>query len=239
MLGMGTGAIETHYHLEESSDSVLTPDFRIVLPGPGEFNLAIRSDSRGNTCISSLAGSTSSVIVAELLGAGTYEVKPLQEAFFRQGKLDSIERPVSDCGCPPPPEPVLRASADPNSVIPEAQAGSKLQLDNSSSPRPSEAIPSTNKSTVPAGDPPSEHQAAHPKGETQVEMEPLVFSGRTRAKAHPTAPPAPVLEAAALPLSLKSADPMPAVVVLPPPDPKRTNKGFLGRVKGLFSSIFH
>ena len=56
MLGMNTGAMETHYHLNESSDSILTPDFRVVLPGPGEFNLAVNSDARGDTCVSSLAG---------------------------------------------------------------------------------------------------------------------------------------------------------------------------------------
>jgi AMIN domain len=239
MLGMGTGTIETHYHLEDSSDSVLTPDFRIVLPGPGEFNLAIRADSHGNTCISSQAGSTSSVIVAELLGAGTYEVKPLQEAFFRQGKLDSVERPETDCGCPPPPEPVLRASSDPNSVIPEDKAASKLQLDNSTTTLPAAGSPSVISNSTPSGDMPAERAAGHSKAETKVDMEPLVFSGRAQAKAHPPAPPAPMLQAAALPLSIKAADPLPAVVVLPPSEPKRTNKGFFGRVKGLFGSIFH
>jgi len=97
MLGMSQGAIETNYLLQESVDSVLTPDFRIVLPGPGEFNLAIRADNHGNTCVGSLPGSTSSAVVAELLGSGTYEIKPEQQVLFRQGRLDSIETPASSC----------------------------------------------------------------------------------------------------------------------------------------------
>ena len=95
MLGMNTGSLETHYHLAESSDSILTPDFRIVLPGPGEFNLAIKSDARGDTCVSSLAGSNSSIVVAELLGNGTYEVKPEQQVLFRQGRMQSVETPLA------------------------------------------------------------------------------------------------------------------------------------------------
>jgi hypothetical protein len=238
MLGMGTGAMETHYHLEDSSDSVLTPDFRIVLPGPGEFNLAIRSDARGNTCVSSLAGSTSSVIVAELLGAGSYEVKPLQEAYFRQGKVDMVEKPPTECGCLPPPEPVLKASANPASVIPEDQAGSKLQLDNTSDPRPAGALP--NSASNASGEVPEAQAGTPTKHETKIEMEPLVFSGRALAKPKPApVPPAPTLEAAALPMTLKAADPLPAVVVLPPPDQKSARKGFFGKVKGLFGSIFH
>jgi len=241
MLGMSTGAIETHYHLEESSDSVLTPDFRIVLPGPGEFNLGIKSDARGNTCVSSMPGSTSSIVVAELLGTGTYEIKPLQQALFRQGRMETVESPLATCGCPPPEEPVLRASVDSSSVIPEEKAGSKLQLENSSDPQPSGGAPSPTPDasgpTAGSETTPVPHTKA---GEMKVELEePLIFSGTARAKAQASAPPAPTQEAAALPLSLRPADPLPAVVVLPPADPKRANKGFFGHVKGFFASIFH
>src|SRR5262249_4191200 len=103
LLGMSTGSMETHYHLEESSDSVLTPDFRIVLPGPGEFNFAISADAHGNTCIGAMPGSTSSVVVAELLGNGTYEIKPSQETLCPKGPLDPNKLPGGPWWFPPPP----------------------------------------------------------------------------------------------------------------------------------------
>jgi hypothetical protein len=236
MLGMSQGAMETHYRLLESSDSVLTPDFRIVLPGPGEFDLGISADAHGNTCVSAMPGNTSSVVVAELMGNGTYEVKPDQQIVFRQGRLETVESPVAPCGCPPAQVPVMRASTESAPVVSEEKAGSKLQLSNSTGPQPSGG-PS---GALPAADlgPESKPISETKPGETKVEIEePLVFSGKERARAK--APAAPVTEAAALPLSAKPADPLPAVVVLPPaPDPKQAHKGFLGKVKGFFSSIF-
>ena len=242
MLGMSKGAMETHYRLLESSDSVLTPDFRIVLPGPGEFDLGISADAHGNTCVSAMPGNSSSVVVAELIGSGTYEVKPDQQIMFRQGRLETVESPVAPCGCPPAQEPVMRASNDSAPVVPEEKAGSKLQLSNSSDPQPAEAQPRTdalgaNPAAVDPG-PESKPVPQTKPGEMKVEIEaPLVFSGRERAKAQ--APAAPVNEAAALPLSSKPTDPLPTVVVLPPkPDPKKAHQGFFGKVKGFFASLF-
>ena len=245
MLGMSKGAMETHYRLLESSDSVLTPDFRIVLPGPGEFDLGISADAHGNTCVSAMPGNTSSVVVAELMGSGTYEVKPDQQIVFRQGSLETVESPVAPCGCPRAPEPVMRAANQNASVVPEEKAGSKLQMSNSSGAQVALAQPGSGSgSSAVAVDPGPETQVPQTKpSDVKVEVDaPLVFSGRDvanaqRAKAE--APAAPAAGAAALPSPAKSADPKPATVVLPPaPDPKPAHKGFFGKLKSFFASIF-
>lgn len=237
MLGMGTGSIETHYHLEESSDSVLTPDFRIVLPGPGEFNLAIKADSRGDTCVSSQPGSTSSVVVAELLGNGTFEVKPLQGAVFRGGSMQSVEAPLASCGCPPPPVPVLQASTNSAAQVRDDQVSKPLALalpGDRSGPVP--ASEAASASGALAGDPAPE--AKNDQLRAQVST-PLVFSGKQREKLKSASPQPPLLAAAALPLSHRQLDPMPAVLVLPPPnEPKPHKKGFFGRIKGLLGRVF-
>jgi hypothetical protein len=238
MLGMNQGAMETHYRLLESSDSVLTPDFRIVLPGPGEFDLAISADAHGNTCVSSMPGNTSSVVVAKLIGSGTYEVKPDQQIIFRQGSLETVESPVASCGCPARQEPVLRTSTDGAAVVPEEKAGSKLQVSNStSSDISSQSVGNGSGAATAAVDPGAEAKplpAAKP-GDKNVQIEaPLVFNASEMAKAQPAA-----AEAAASPPPTSTAAPTSATVVLPTaPDPKPAHKSFFGHLKGFFSSIF-
>lgn len=241
MLGMNTGAMETHYHINESSDSILTPDFRIVLPGPGEFNLAIKSDAHGDTCVSSLAGSSSSVVVAELLGNGTYEIKPEQQVLFRQGKMQSVETPIAGCGCAAPQEPVMRTAADPTTVVPENKTGNNLALADSNSQ------PSVTAGTGPGGGTPE--RAADPIANTsgtpalndddkaQIST-PLVFNAKELAQIRAAAATPPVSEqAAALPLSVRPADPLPPLLVLPPAS-KPEHKGFFGRIGHFFRAIF-
>jgi hypothetical protein len=235
MLGMSKGAMETHYGESETVDSVLTPDFRIVLPGPGEFNLAISADAKGNTCVGSLQGSTASAVVAELLGSGTYEIKPEQHVLFREGRLDSVETPPVACGCPAAPVPALQAAVDPSKAVSEDEAGQRLQLQNSTKPSTNPVPQKVADSKV------NEEDSAKPAESS------LVFSGEEIAKAkqqaaslkpkQPAVAAAPTAEAANLPSAAKKPDPLPAVVVLPPADPK-PKKSFLGKIKGFFGSIF-
>jgi len=240
MLGMNTGAMETHYHINESSDSILTPDFRIVLPGPGEFNLAIKSDARGDTCVSSLAGSNSSVVVAELLGNGTYEVKPDQQVLFRQGKMQSVETPVAGCGCPAPQEPVIRTAADPTGVVPENKTGSTLALADSNSQPSTTAGTGSDGAAEKAAAVPIASTAGDPisnDGKAQISA-PLVFNAKELARMRAEAATPPVSEQeAAVPLNARPADPLPPLVVLPPA-PKPEHKGFFGRVGRFFRAIF-
>lgn len=239
MLGMNSGSMETHYHLNESSDSVLTPDFRIVLPGPGEFNLAIKSDARGDTCVSSLPGSNSSVVVAELLGNDTYEVKPEQQVLFRKGRMQSVETPVTGCGCPPPQELIMRAAADPTSVVPEKTAGNTLALANSDSQPSATAGTGTDGGSADKPAEPIANTAGPSNTDDKVQISaPLVFNAKelARQRAAATAPPT-AEQAAALPLSTRQADPLPPLLVLPPA-PKPEHKGFFGRIGRFFRAVF-
>jgi len=239
MLGMNTGALETHYHLDESSDSILTPDFRIVLPGPGEFNLAVKSDTSGDMCVSSLPGSNSSVVIAEVLGNGTYEIKPEQQVLFRRGSMQSIERPLTACGCPPAQPPVMRASAEPPSKLQRVQEDhtrSELALANSNEQPAS--LPkienATGTSPLPGGQTSLQENALEDK--TAQVSTPLVFNAKEFARMRAATAPALSAKVAALPLSVKTTRALPPIVVLPPTE--REHKGFFGKVRGFFRSIF-
>jgi hypothetical protein len=111
MLGMNGGAMELHYNLGSAADTILTPDFRILVPGPGEIHYAVSADAKGNTCVRALPLNTVSVIVSELLGNGSYRLKVGEQIVFHEGRLNHMDNAVpSNCGCPPPLPAVLRAS---------------------------------------------------------------------------------------------------------------------------------
>lgn len=235
MLGLSQGSMETHYVLEDSVDSVLTPDFRVVLPGPGDFNMAVGADSHGNTCVASLPGSTAAAVVAELLGSGTYEIKPQQQVLFRQGRIDEVETPPVFCGCPAPREPVMLAAVNPAQVTHTPKPGEKMRLANEDESAAGDPAPGL--AALPANGDPTPPPATPKTTEFDTG---LVFSGRERAKTSeaPVAPAPPLAEVAALPFMAKpQREPLPATVVIPPPaDPKPHRKGFFRRI---FGAMFH
>jgi hypothetical protein len=241
MFGMSTGAIETHYSLSTSANAVLTPDFRIMFAGPGEFDYAISTDSHGNTCVRGMRGNTSSVIVSELMGNRIYQVRPNEEAVFRAGQIDKVDTDVPlECGCPPPPPttPVLEAASPTAQPVVASDLPAKVRVGEGATggtgAEEAAAAAQTQLSTGPetAPLPPSQPNEVH----VQVDA-PLVFTGKKRA-----AVPAPPIESAReLPIEESPErqvhlDP----VVQPPPTDKQSTKphGFFHRVKGVFSAIF-
>jgi hypothetical protein len=128
LFGMGTGAIETHYKLPAVADTVMTADFRILLAGPGEFHFAISADSKGDTCVRALPANSASLIVTELMGDGTYQVRPNEEVFFRGGRLADPEHLTPpDCGCPAP-APVHRAETPPPPPKPQPEPPTDIHV---------------------------------------------------------------------------------------------------------------
>jgi hypothetical protein len=235
MLGMSTGALETHYTLGASADTVLTPDFRILLAGPGEFDYAISTDSHGNTCVRALTGNSSSAIVSELMGDRTYQVKPAEQAVFHLGRIDKVDTDVPlECGCPPP-MPVMRAdsaSGRPDSELPANATLAQAEPANAARDSSGRQTLSNGPETQPL--PPSQPDDVH----IQVDA-PFVFRG----KKQPDAPPAPMDAAAALPVMESTARPARLETLAQPPpnpssQPKAEHRGFLRRIKGFFSAIF-
>lgn len=240
MLGMSTGALEGRYTLNSSADSVLTPDFRMSLEGPGEFHYAISADVRGDTCVRSLPGNTASVMVSELMGDGTYKVKPDEQVVFRGGRLNRIDKTVPDeCGCPPPPIPAMRASLEPVPTASEkdlppavhlAQPGDQakpLPQDKSdSSPSARGSTPS--RVTLTLIPPDASPLPVTRPGTPHVQVDaPFVF------RAADAAPSAPNLESATLPISRLSGD-APMLIIAEPP----ASKGVFGKVRGFLAGLF-
>ena len=51
MIALDRGAIEASYTPDKYSDVLLTPDLRILISGPGQADLKIRTNQKGDTCI--------------------------------------------------------------------------------------------------------------------------------------------------------------------------------------------
>ena len=239
MLATGAGAIEVDYQLNQQvADVLITPDFNVMLVGPGTFHFALGVNKRGDTCMKPLPGNASEVTFSELLGTGVYKTKPDQALVFRGGKLEAPAALSSECGCPPG-APIMRAEAQPNPTpVPPR--------DNGTTPRPAERV-------VVASTEPTSPLPPDKPGQVHVQVDaPFVFSARGA-----TGRPYSVakLQFSSLPnvyFVQEKVDPV--VLTEKPPEvslkaqaetpkaeeqPKKEKKGFLGRVKGFFGSLFH
>jgi hypothetical protein len=240
MLGLSTGAVEAHYSLQASADTVLTPDFRIMFAGPGEFHFAISADPQGNTCVRSLKGDTSSAIVSELMGNRIYQVRPAEQAVFHSGQIDKVDTDVPlECGCPPP-SPLMRAQAPFAPNVPDSELPAKARIGGGDTPVVSAANSSpgpTSTETQLSNGPETAPRPASQPNEVHMEVDaPLVFTPKKRAA---SASPAPLQAAKELPVADSPGRQVHLDTVVETPLPEKQNKpehrGFFRR---LLSSIF-
>jgi hypothetical protein len=246
MMALDRGAIEASYVVGKYSDVLLTPDLRILISGPGQADLSIRVNPKGDTCVDNHGAEAPYVTVTSQLEGGAYRVMPDQRVNFQHGSLNEVvDHEPEPCGCPtvpvtsvastgttganpaPPGKPVGGPSSTPaDTAFPLAQS-------EGLAPPPTPATP-----VVPAG-----------QTHAQVTV-PLTYNGE-----NPTAVPAAPPASAAPPPATLASPPTSPTPVASPPDPQPTslpevasapppptqssnNNGVFHRIGRFFSRIF-
>ena len=213
MFSMNNGNIEMDYPIGAAADNLLTPDFRLLLPGPGQLHLAVRVGAKGDTCVQSLGSNSSAVVVSEGMGDASYQVKPSEAVMFKGGNIAGATPTHESCGCPaPPPTQVAKATPPPP---PEPKADSP----KSEPPPPETHMVVDAPFIYRASDPVDLNEnVAHLHMETKpVNLDPVVL------------PPPPT--------SAKKAKP--AAAQVSSSGPTQEKRGFFAKVSAFFASIFH
>jgi hypothetical protein len=109
MLALEHGAVEMSFAAgrahTRNADFLLTPDFHILIGGPGAADVKVRLGPQGDTCVdNALAPGAGApyVLVSSVFDGGAYRVQPGQRVMFQHGSLhEVVDQEKESCGCPP------------------------------------------------------------------------------------------------------------------------------------------
>jgi hypothetical protein len=102
MMAMDHGAIEASFATGRDSDILLTPDFRILIGGPGAADVKVRLGKHGDTCVDNAGADAAYVLVSSVFEDGAYRVQAGQRVMFQHGSLhEVVDQEKEPCGCPP------------------------------------------------------------------------------------------------------------------------------------------
>lgn len=106
LMAMDHGAVEMSFAntpADANADILMTPDFRILIGGPGASDVKVRLGSEGDTCVDNSGKDAPYVVVTSLFDSGLYRVQPGQRVMFQHGSLREVnDNEKEPCGCPPP-----------------------------------------------------------------------------------------------------------------------------------------
>jgi plastocyanin len=102
-IALDGGALEASFAVTRNSDVVLTPNFRIMIGGPGSSEVKVRLGQDGDTCVDNSGTNAPYVVVTSVFDPGLFRVEPGQRVMFEHGDLHTVvDQEKEPCGCPPP-----------------------------------------------------------------------------------------------------------------------------------------
>jgi hypothetical protein len=218
MISLDRGALEASYKTGSYSDVLLTPDLRILVSGPGEADLKMRVNQKGDTCIDNHGDNAPYVTVTSQFEGGIYRVKPNQRVLFEHGSLQQIvDNETEPCGCPPA------------ATVAVASNNGKHVGGPSSTPADTAFPLAESEGLKPPPPPPT--QPVVPVGQPHAQVEvPLIYSGTADNQSTQPAvtppPPAP------------SSQPVPPASVPAPEQKHLDSGGFFHQIGHFFAKIF-
>jgi hypothetical protein len=103
MIALDGGAVEASFAISRNSDLLLTPNFRIMIAGPGASEVKVRLGQDGDTCVDNSGSNAPYVVITSVFDSGLYRVQPGQRVMFEHGDLHTVvDQEKEPCGCPPP-----------------------------------------------------------------------------------------------------------------------------------------
>jgi hypothetical protein len=106
MMAMDHGAVELSFATSaaagRNADFLMTPDFRILIGGPGAAEVKVRLGQHGDTCVDNAGANAPYVLVTSVFDGGNYRVQSGQRVMFERGNLrEVVDNEKEPCGCPP------------------------------------------------------------------------------------------------------------------------------------------
>jgi hypothetical protein len=173
LIALDRGAMEVRYTTGKYSDVLMTPDMRILISGPGEADLRLRVNSKGDTCVDNRGDNAPYVIVSSQFEGGAYRVQPNQRVLFEHGSLREVnDNEQESCGCPPPPTSVASTG------VTGSQPAKVGQVVGGPSSTPSDTTFPLAQSEGLAPAPPPPTKPIVPAGEAHAQVSvPLTYDG--------------------------------------------------------------